>query len=64
VQTQILSRARPIRIAFLVELEEASHPILDAVFGTGFGIWGGRFSLIVPWPPPVLNGWHFRHFLQ
>ena len=48
MQTQVLSRARPIRIAFLVELEEASHPILDAVFEAAFGIWGGRFSLIVP----------------
>jgi hypothetical protein len=48
MQTQVLSRARPIRIAYLIELEGTSQPILDAVFSQSFAIWGGRFSLIVP----------------
>ena len=47
-QTRISSFARPMRIAFLVELEEASHPILDAIFSFAFSIWAGRFSLVVP----------------
>ncbi|MDP1646198.1 MAG: hypothetical protein Q8L71_11980 [Thiobacillus sp.] len=48
IQTQVLTRARCIRLAFFVDLDEASHPILDAIFGYSFSIWGGRFSLIVP----------------
>jgi hypothetical protein len=48
MQTQVLSRARSIRLAFLVNLDEASHPILDAIFSYSFSIWGGRFSLVVP----------------
>ena len=47
-QTQVFSRARPIRLAFLVDLTEASHPILEAIFEYCYSIWGGRFSLIVP----------------
>ena len=42
------SRARPIRIAFLVEVSEATHPILDAIFEYCFSLWGGRFNLVVP----------------
>ncbi len=47
-QTQVLSRARSIRLAFFVDLDESSHPILDAIFDYSFSIWGGRFSLVVP----------------
>jgi len=42
------THAREIRIAYLVERSEQSHPILDAIFERSFGHWGGRFSLIVP----------------
>jgi hypothetical protein len=60
-QTQVLSRARPIRLAFLIDLDEASHPILDAIFHYSFSIWGGRFSLIVPCeksaPVPAFLPW-------
>lgn len=42
------SRARPIRIAFLIELDDRAHEILDAVFDYCFSLWGGRFNLIVP----------------
>jgi hypothetical protein len=41
-------RTRPIRVAFLVEHHEDSHPVLDAIFESCFQFWGGRFSLIVP----------------
>jgi hypothetical protein len=41
-------RTRPIRVAFLVEHHEDSHPVLDAIFETCFHFWGGRFSLVVP----------------
>ncbi|MDO9420495.1 MAG: hypothetical protein Q7T66_07525 [Herminiimonas sp.] len=48
LQTQVFSRARPIRLAFFIDLTEASHPIIDAIFEYCYSIWGGRFSLIIP----------------
>lgn len=60
-QTQVLSRARSIRLAFLIDLDEVSHPILDAIFDYSYSIWGGRFSLIVPCengaPMPAFLPW-------
>jgi hypothetical protein len=55
------SRARPIRIAFLVEESDYLAITLDAIFAFCFGLWGGRFSLIVPCehgqPNPAYNAW-------
>lgn len=48
MQTQVFSRPRSIRIAFLVDINEDIHPILDAIFSYSFSIWGGRFSIIIP----------------
>ena len=46
------SRARPIRVVYLVddEADEAddSTETLDAIFAECMGRWGGRFSLVVP----------------
>jgi hypothetical protein len=42
------TRTRPIRVAFLVELSEASQTILTAIFQACFRFWGGRFSLVIP----------------
>jgi len=42
------SRARPIRVAYLVEDGEHANLTLDAIFAFSFGHWGGRFSLVVP----------------
>ena len=47
-QIRVLQRARPLRVAYFVDLAETSHPILDAVFTFSFTLWAGRFSLIVP----------------
>jgi hypothetical protein len=41
-------RARPIRVAYLVEESEHWCPMLEAIFAECYGRWGGRFSLIVP----------------
>src|ERR1035441_6350787 len=41
-------RARAIRIAFLVERGELAAPILDAIFAACYGMYGGRFALLVP----------------
>ncbi len=41
-------RARPIRVAFLVEETEHAPVMLDGIFADCYSRWGGRFSLIVP----------------
>ena len=55
------SRARPVRVAFLIEKNEHAEITLDAIFKRCFGFWGGRFSLIVPCeagrPKPAYNAW-------
>jgi hypothetical protein len=55
------SRARPVRIAYLVEDGEHANLTLDAIFARSFGHWGGRFSLIVPCesrrPMPSYAAW-------
>jgi hypothetical protein len=47
-QLQVLSRSRPVRIAFFVALDEHADAVLDAIFQCAFSLWGGRFSMIVP----------------
>lgn len=41
-------RSRPVRVAFLVDDHEHSSVMLDAIFKSCMGRWGGRFSLLVP----------------
>jgi hypothetical protein len=41
-------RARAIRIAFLIERGETAAPTLDAIFAACYGMYGGRFALLVP----------------
>lgn len=48
-------RTRPIRVAFLVELNDSSQAILTAIFQACFQFWGGRFSLIVPYEKGALR---------
>lgn len=42
------ARARPLRVAFLVERGDHSGHALDGIFADSYGRWGGRFSLVVP----------------
>lgn len=56
------ARARPLRVAFLIELDdEHISTILDAIFADCYGRWGGRFSLIVPCANGCIPGdyWHW-----
>jgi len=46
------SRARHYRVAFLVDLDACAPELLDSLFETNYGLWGGRFNPIVP----VRNG--------
>lgn len=46
---QIISAiARPIRVAYLVDLDNSPHAALDAIFAEAYSRWGGRRTLIVP----------------
>jgi hypothetical protein len=42
------SRARPYRLAFLVDPGACPAELLDELFETNYGLWGGRFNPIVP----------------
>lgn len=48
MHTKSTTLTRHLRIAFLVDLAETSHTILDAIMQAACSYWGGRFSLIVP----------------
>jgi hypothetical protein len=41
-------RARPIRVAYLLEETQHSHLMLDGIFAESLAHWGGRYSLICP----------------
>lgn len=40
--------ARPVRIAYLIEIEQSPGELLDAIFDEAYSRWGGRRTLIVP----------------
>jgi hypothetical protein len=40
--------ARPLRVAYLVELSDCPDQLLNAVFAESYSRWGGRRTLIVP----------------
>src|SRR6266852_6309403 len=42
------SRARPCRLAFLVNADTCQAELLDALFEANYGLWGGRFNPIIP----------------
>ena len=42
------ARARPLRVAFLVENKDHGQTTLDGLFADSYSRWGGRFSLVVP----------------
>jgi hypothetical protein len=73
-EARAFARARPIRVAFLIEEGPHAHEMLDATFAESFGRWGGRYSLIcpcvdgfpraayLPWlrtyDPDIIMSWH------
>ncbi len=44
----IRGTARPIRVAYLVTLEECPNELLDEIFDEAYSRWGGRRTLVVP----------------
>jgi hypothetical protein len=53
--------ARPMRIAYLVDVENSPAELFDAIFAECYGRWGGRWTLIVPcennMPKPDYKKW-------
>jgi hypothetical protein len=44
----VTALARPLRIAYLVDVGDCPDSLLDAIFAEAYGRWGGRRTLIVP----------------
>jgi hypothetical protein len=42
------ARPRAVRLAFLVESGPAARAILDSIFAACYGMYGGRFAIVVP----------------
>jgi len=42
------SRARPCRLAFLLDPENCPPELLDTLFQTNYDLWGGRFNPLIP----------------
>jgi hypothetical protein len=47
-QLKAVGHARPLRVAYLVDLEACPDSLFDAIFAEAYSRWGGRRSLIVP----------------
>ena len=45
---QVQSTVRPLRVAYLVNLEDCPAELLDAIFAECYARWSGRRTLIVP----------------
>ena len=62
---EVSARSRPIKVAYLVPLEETdrAHLILDAVFCEAHTRWGGTKTLILPVGSDVTQVGHFYNWL-
>ncbi len=40
--------ARPLRVAYLIDIDDCPDELLDAIFAEAYSRWGGRRTLIVP----------------
>ncbi len=47
-QVSIYQRARPVRVAYLIQDGPESGQILDNIFSESYSRWGGRRTLIIP----------------
>jgi len=45
---RVESKARPYRLAFLVNPDACPPELLDSLFDFNYGVWGGRFNPIIP----------------
>jgi len=42
------SQARPHRLAFLIDPDDCAVELLDTIFATNYGLWGGRLNPLIP----------------
>jgi hypothetical protein len=47
--------ARPLRVAYLIDIDECTDQLLDCIFSESYGRWGGRRTLIVPAKPDGID---------
>ena len=47
-QQIVRATARPVRVAYLVDLFDCPDALLDAIFAESYSRWGGRRTIIVP----------------
>src|ERR1700724_1621947 len=54
-QLSTVGIARPLRVAYVIDMDECSDQLLDCIFSESYGRWGGRRTLIVPAKPDGLD---------
>ena len=47
--------SRPLRVAYLIELENCPDELFEGIFAEAYGRWGGRRTLIVPATPDGID---------
>lgn len=47
-QNSVTAFPRPLRVAYLVDVRNLPHEVLDEIFAESYSRWGGRRTLIVP----------------
>lgn len=51
----VRARARPTRLAYLIDPGDCPPELLDELFHANYGIWGGRMNPIVPAPGGIVD---------
>ncbi len=47
--------ARPLRVAYVIDLDDAPEALFEAIISEAYGRWGGRRTLIVPGKPDGID---------
>jgi hypothetical protein len=55
--------ARPVRVAYLVDLDACPDELMNGIFDEAYGRWGGRRTLIVPSKVDGIDG-RYRQWLK
>ena len=53
------SRARPCRLAFLIDPDDCPPELLDSLFSTNYELWGGRFNPLIPVRKGIISDAHW-----
>jgi hypothetical protein len=63
MQLTSVSVARPVRVAYVIDLDDAPDGLFDAIIGEAYSRWGGRRTLIVPAKPDGIDA-RYRDWLS